>query len=154
VGLRYLPHALIAAMLVAFVAHARAQPDPSLGAGVIHIGDRREHTLESRPYSETKRIIDGLRAQRAAAAAPEEQAVADVRLADLFAARQMFPEARAEIEDARRLAPAEPEVLWRLAVIERHLGHAPEAQAALAEALRLAPGDPHVLKAADFVRAP
>ncbi len=152
-ALRYLPHAIIATMLVAFVAHARNQRDASMATGVVRIGDRREHTYESRPYAETKRIIDGLRAERAAASTPEAQAVADVRLADVLVARHLLPEARAEIEDARRLVPTEPEVLWRVAVIERQLGHAPEAEAALAEATRRAPGDAHVQKAAEFVHS-
>ncbi len=142
----------ILAILAGFVVHVSRLPDPSVGTGMLHMGDSRAHRYGSMKYAQVETLIDGLRAEQRAASAPEQRAVSSVRLADVLVARQMFPEALVEIEEARRLAPGESEVLWRLAVIQRQLGSTRDAAATIAEAERLAPGDPHVQKAAEFVR--
>jgi hypothetical protein len=139
-------------MVVAFVAYASAQPDPSIARGAFHPGDRRAHRYGTMTHAQVESLLGELRARRDAASDAGERAVLSVKLADVFVARQMLPEALAEIEQARRDAPDEPEVLWRAAVILHDLGRDGEAEAAIAAAERRAPGDPHVERAAAHVR--
>jgi Flp pilus assembly protein TadD len=146
------PAAAVAAMVLAFVAYAAAQPDPSLAAGAFHPGDRRAHRYGTMEYAQVAQLVEQLRAQRSAASDPAEQAVLSVKLGDVYVARQMLPEALAELTEARRLAPDEPEVLWRLALVQHYLGHDAEADAALAAAEARAPRDPRVLRAAEQIQ--
>jgi cytochrome c-type biogenesis protein CcmH/NrfG len=144
--------AVIAAMAVAFGAVAMAQADPTLAPGAFHPVDRRAHRYGEMDYAHLARYLAELRDQRSGAASSEDRAVLSVKLADVFVAREMLPEALGDLEEARRLAPDEPEILWRLAVVHHYLGHDADATEALVLAERRAPDDPQVLQAAARVR--
>lgn len=140
--------AILVAMVTAFAAAAMAQPDPTLAVGTFRPGDRRAHRYGTLDHAQVVAFLARLRAERDGAASPEERAVASVKLADVYVAREMLPEALAELDEARGLAPEEPEVLWRLAVVHHYLGDDAAAEAELALAERRAPGDAHVQMAA------
>jgi len=150
-AMRWVGPAVLAVMMTAFTAAAMAQPDPTAAVGAFRPGDRRAHRYGMLDYAQVTALVAGLREQREAAASPEERAVLSVKLADVYVAREMLPEALRELDEARRLAPDEPEVLWRLAVVYHYLGDDAAAEEALALAGRRAPGDPRVQKAAALV---
>jgi hypothetical protein len=149
---RWIGPAVLAVMMTAFTAAAMAQPDPTAAVGAFRPGDRRAHRYGTLDYAQVAALVAGLRDQREAATGPEERAVLSVKLADVYVAREMLPEALRELDEARRLAPDEPEVLWRLAVVRHYMGDDAAAQEALALAEGRAPGDPRVQKAATLVR--
>jgi hypothetical protein len=151
-ALRVAGPTVLAAMLTAFAAAAAAQPDPTVALGTFHPGDHRAHRYGNLDYAQVAALLAELRAQRDAATSDEERAVASVKLADVDVAREMLPEALRELEEARRLAPEEPEVLWRLAVVHHRMGDDAAAEAALRLAEQRAPYDAHVQKAAARVR--
>jgi hypothetical protein len=150
---RRLSASAIVAMVAAFVAFASTVGDPALARGVFAVGDRRVHRLGSLPHAEAAARIAQMRAERDAATDPQQKALMSVRLSDALAARQMFAEARAALEDARTWAPAEPTIRIREALVDHAMGDGRAAAAALDEAERLAPGDPEVSRARAFIEA-
>ena len=85
------PAAAVAAMVLAFVGFAVAQPDPSMALGAFHSGDRRAHCYGAMEYAQVAQLVEQLRAQRSAATDPVERAVLSVKLADVDVARQVKP---------------------------------------------------------------
>jgi hypothetical protein len=114
----------VAACVLAGIAAARAVGGSNpYAAGVASgaIEDRRLHHFRNASYSETQRLFDTLldRASRATDVVTRARALA--ALAALQRERRMENQAAAAAEQARRLAPADPEVRrWLTQPIDLH----------------------------------
>jgi hypothetical protein len=146
------PGALLAIMAFAFVAAASRVGDPSDRPGAFSVGDRRAHRYGSRPYAQTASLLAQLRAEREAATDPAQRALLSARLSDVYAARQLFDDARREIHEAVRLAPDASPVLVRAALVEHALGDDAASNALLRRAEAADPADAEVARARTFLR--
>jgi hypothetical protein len=139
-------------MSVAFVVASSRVADPALRPGAFAVDDRRAHRYGSLPYSQTASLIAQLRADREAATDPAQRVLLSARLSDVYAARQLFDDARREIQDALRLAPDASPVLVRAALVEHALGNDAAASALVGRAAAVDPGDSEVARAQAFLR--
>jgi tetratricopeptide (TPR) repeat protein len=146
------PAVAIALLGIAFVVAASRVGDPALRPGAFAVGDRRAHRYGSLPYARTAAVLARLGAERDAATDPAQRALLCARLSDVYAARQLFDDARREIQEALRLAPEASPVLVRAALVEHARGDDAAARALLYRAQNLDPTDPEVARATSFIR--
>jgi len=149
--LRYGAGVALAAMFALFLAYTTTLKDPSLRPDAFPPGDRRAHRYGSRTAAETNALIEDLRAARNRQANPVAKTAISVELSDVFVARRMWNESLVELEEARRLAPSDPQVLVREALVLHAEGHDTDAMARVAEAEAASPGDPAVARAKEFL---
>jgi hypothetical protein len=145
------PSATIVVMTFAFCAHAARIEDPALFRGSFPAGDARCHRYGSMTLAQVETLIAELRAQRDGAADSRDKALVSVRLADVYAARQLFEQSGREIDEARREAPDQPSLLIRAALIRHALGDQAGARALLDEAARRGAGPDEISPARSMV---
>jgi hypothetical protein len=137
---------------IAFIVAASRVGDPALRPGAFAVGDRRAHRYGSLPYADTAALLARLGAERDAATDPAQRALFSARLSDIYAARQLFDDARREIQEALRLAPDAIPALVRAALVEHARGDDASASALLHRAEVADPSDPEVARARAFLR--